>query len=233
MQKFWAVIFKVLFYFCCGATWVGCAGLIQASLVPGSLEEGADIILFFAFVCVVLLQPFIAFGVVAVLCIGIGSMVWRVARAPAKRQSAVGVVPARSVKAVRTTRKRRTVPYLILGLTLLCVVTVPILVAEKVPRHISFRQTIPQFEHALMQADLSIVSKIGRYPIKTVAQDSDGSIYFKTGDLITGGWMDPEDRISYGFAHQPKPEQSPFGVRDYRLWPIADDWYEFKATDTF
>ena len=234
MQKSWAVILKVLAYFCCGAIWAGCAGLIQASLVPGRLEEGTDVFLFLIFVYVVLLQPFVAFGVVAVLCIGLGGMVWQVVRAPANRKSAVGAVQeARPVNIATTTRKRRTVSYLILGLTLLCVAIVPVLVAEKVPRHIAFRQTIPRFEQALMQADHSSVSKIGRYPVKTVAQDSEGGIYFKTGDRVTGGWMDPEERITYGFAYQPDPEQSPFGEWDYRLWPIAEDWYEFKATDAF
>lgn len=169
-----------------------------------------------------LLQPFVAFGVVAVLCIGLGGMVWQVVRAPANRKSAVGAVQeSRPVNIATTTRKRRTVSYLILGLTLLCVAIVPVLVAEKVPRHIAFRQTIPRFEQALMQADHSSVSKIGRYPVKTVAQDSEGGIYFKTGDRVTGGWMDPEERITYGFAYQPDPEQSPFGEWDYRLWPIA------------
>lgn len=180
------VILRYLSYFFCGALWVGGAGLMQASLVPGHLETGLDNLLFFIVIVVVLLQPLVALGLVCLLLGGIGTMIWVTIRAPVERRSVA--LPAVGLsKPPKTTRKSRTVPYLILGFTLACVMAVPILVAEKVPRHFAFRQAIPNFEQALISSDLSDVSHVGFYPIRTVTRDSAGRAYFKTGELIAGG----------------------------------------------
>ncbi|MEO1592807.1 MAG: hypothetical protein AAFU71_16165 [Cyanobacteria bacterium J06632_22] len=182
--------------------------------------------LFLVFLFVVILEPLI---VVAAVCLGlggIGAVVWSRHR-------------ARSAEAVRSPwppkrfRKRRTLPYVVLLLTLLCLVVVPILVAEKVPRHIALRQAIPEFEQIVVQSDPSPIAQVGRYPIKAIVRDQQGGIYFKTGELIRGGWLDPDLRTSYGVVYQPDPADSPFGNQAYQLWPITDDWYEFKATDAF
>jgi len=66
---------------------------------------------------------------------------------------------------------------------------------------------------------------IGPWYVDAIAADLRGGVYLRT-------WrgFDVIDILSYGFAYRPNQEGSPFGAAGYWLYPVAGDWWIFRAS---
>ena len=67
---------------------------------------------------------------------------------------------------------------------------------------------------------------IGPWRIDAVAVDPRGGVYLRTwrGQAFV-------DTLSYGFAHRPNQEGTPFGASGYWLHPVGNDWWVFGASN--
>jgi hypothetical protein len=118
---------------------------------------------------------------------------------------------------------------------LVCLVVTPLLLLNAVPRRLMFRQHQSEFEALLPQAppagDHAVVGLNADLSIFWIDQwgtDVRGGTYFRT---VAGRDRGRADRRSYGFAHRPNGQGSPFGDERYELQHLTGDWYSFAATD--
>jgi hypothetical protein len=72
--------------------------------------------------------------------------------------------------------------------------------------------------------------RLGFYSVDRYAADPRGGAYFRTHAGPDG--IGP-DTMSYGFAHRPNPEGSPFGRAGYHLSHVVGDWYVFSASNDY
>ena len=70
--------------------------------------------------------------------------------------------------------------------------------------------------------------RLGFYGVDEYAADPRGGVYFR---VYTGGDGIGPDQMSYGFAHKPNSEGSPFGAASYRVHRLGGDWFWFEASD--
>jgi hypothetical protein len=127
--------------------------------------------------------------------------------------------------------RRRTSAFVVL----LCVIVTPILLATHVPRRIVFQQYESRFEAMLDDAppagDQSVTplnEDLAIYWVDQWGTDRRGGTYFRT---LSTGQRGGTERESFGFAHKPNREGSPFGNTDYTLQHLTGDWYSFSASD--
>jgi hypothetical protein len=138
----------------------------------------------------------------------------------------------RLLKPNRTGQPRRRASALVV---LACLLVTPLLLVTHTPRRIVFRQHQGEFEKLLehppppgnrvvipLNADLTI------YWIDQWGADARGGTYFRT---MSGRADGRADKRSFGFAHRPNPDGSPFGDARYELHHLTGDWYSFSATD--
>jgi hypothetical protein len=116
---------------------------------------------------------------------------------------------------------------------LAAVALAPTLLYLHVPRRVLFHQYRPEFDGLLEKAppggDRAVVGLNADLTVYWVDQwgtDARGGTYFRT--LVGSG---PNDRRSFGFAHRPNAEGSPFGDAGYELNHLGGDWYSFAAAD--
>jgi len=120
------------------------------------------------------------------------------------------------------------------GLVLATLALTPILLGTYVPRRLLFQQYQSGFEELLADApqaaDASTVplnADFDLYWIDHWGTDRRGGVYFRT--LVTG--QKGSKGSSYGFAHRPNADGSPFGNEHYELHHLTGDWYTFSASD--
>ena len=101
-----------------------------------------------------------------------------------------------------------------------------------VPRRAVFRANQAEFEALLVNPPLAgnraaaaLNAEIFPYWIDQWGTDNRGGTYFRT--LVGIG----PDGASFGFAHQPNLEGSPFGDAGYKLQHLTGDWYSFTASE--
>ena len=118
---------------------------------------------------------------------------------------------------------------------LLCLAVTPTLLLTDTPRTLMFRQHQAEFEALLAQAPppgnravVPLNADLDVYWIDHWGTDARGGTYFRT---LAGRVDGKADRRSFGFAHKPNPEGSPFGNERYELRHLTGDWYSFAATD--
>jgi hypothetical protein len=71
-------------------------------------------------------------------------------------------------------------------------------------------------------------TKLGLYQVEEYIMGDRNDHYFRT--YSHGAGLGP-DTVSYGFAYQPHPQQTPFGSAGYRLYPLAAQWYWFTTSN--
>ncbi len=69
---------------------------------------------------------------------------------------------------------------------------------------------------------------VGLYRVDACLSDPRGGVYFRCFSHPDG--IDA-DTVSYGFAHCPNPQGSPFGDAGYMPRPLGGDWFVFSASD--
>lgn len=138
----------------------------------------------------------------------------------------------RLLKPNRTGQPRHRASALVV---LLCLVVTPLLLLTHTPRRVVFRQHQGEFEKLLEQAPppgnrvaVPLNADLSIYWIDHWGTDARGGTYFRT---VSGRVDGRADRRSFGFAHRPNPDGSPFGDAGYELRHLTGDWYSFSATD--
>jgi hypothetical protein len=132
-----------------------------------------------------------------------------------------------AVRRLRQPRRRWSIVVLVLA------ILTPTLLLTHVPRRALFAWYRSDFEALLerappagnravvpLNADLSV------YWVDQWGTDARGGTYFRT---MSG--LGPDDRRSFGFAHQPNSHGCPFGDVGYELQHLGGDWYSFAAAD--
>ncbi|MSR54699.1 MAG: hypothetical protein EXS09_15640 [Gemmataceae bacterium] len=119
-------------------------------------------------------------------------------------------------------------------LVLLSLVLTPLVLASHIPRRLLFQQYQGDFEALLPDApppaDASTVplnADFALYWVDHWGSDRRGGVYFRT--LATG--QKGSKSGSYGFAHRPNADGSPFGDEDYEIHHLMGDWYTFSSSD--
>lgn len=103
-----------------------------------------------------------------------------------------------------------------------------------VPRRMAFSISRPAFEQWLAQnpdrftEGVELNTKLGLYAVEFVFSGDWQDSYFRT--YHHGDGLGP-DTVSYGFAFQPNPHQSPLGQANYGVYPLGDRWYWFRASN--
>jgi hypothetical protein len=103
-----------------------------------------------------------------------------------------------------------------------------------VPRRIAFMACADKFDAYVANAPVSeyngqpLARWLGVYRVTQYAADARGGVYFQTG---TGPDGIGPDVMSYGFAHRPNRQGTPFGAAHYRVWHLHGDWYWFRGSD--
>jgi hypothetical protein len=128
---------------------------------------------------------------------------------------------------IRSGRPRRQA-----AVVLVCAVVTPILLVTNVPRRVVFLQYRAEFEKLLEQAPppgsravVGLNADLRIYWVDQWGTDARGGTYFRTmAGSGPGG-------ASFGFAHRPNPDGSPFGDNGYRLQHLTGDWYSFAAAE--
>lgn len=72
----------------------------------------------------------------------------------------------------------------------------------------------------------SLSRRVGIYEIDQCAADARGGLYFRVATS-----PDMVDTISYGVAHRPNRDGSPFGGAEYHLRWLGGEWYWFEASN--
>lgn len=117
---------------------------------------------------------------------------------------------------------------------LVCLALTPLLLLTATPRWLVFRQHQAEFDALLAQAPpgsnraVPLNADLNIYWIDQWGTDARGGTYFRT---VSGRVDGRADRRSFGFAHRPNAEGSPFGNERYELQHLTGDWYSFAATD--
>lgn len=117
----------------------------------------------------------------------------------------------------------------------LCLGFTPLLLLTATPRRLLFRQHQDEFEALLAQAPppgnrvVGLNADLRLFWIDQWGTDPRGGTYFRT--IAGRDDRGRADRRSYGFAHRPNDQGSPFGDGQYELQHLTGDWYSFAATD--
>jgi len=119
-------------------------------------------------------------------------------------------------------------------LVLVALVLTPVLLGTYIPRWLLFQHYQGSFEALLADAppaaDASTVplnADFDLYWVDHWGTDRRGGTYFRT--LVTGQKGSKDG--SYGFAHRPNADGSPFGNEHYEIHHLTGDWYTFSASD--
>jgi hypothetical protein len=102
-----------------------------------------------------------------------------------------------------------------------------------VPQRIAFRFYYSEFQPLVLAAPAGwrgeeLGRRLGPYWVDRYGADPRGGVFFRTH---TGPDGIGPDELSYGFAFQPNPDGTPFGVARYRLHHLFGDWYAFAVSD--
>ncbi|MEM6750284.1 MAG: hypothetical protein AAGA57_11240 [Planctomycetota bacterium] len=73
----------------------------------------------------------------------------------------------------------------------------------------------------------AVNATVGIYRVRAVGVDPRGGVYFMLNHT-TGSLSGCT--TSYGFAHQPNQQGTPFGDQHYRFTPLGGGWYAFRAS---
>ena len=138
------------------------------------------------------------------------------------------------VLALKGKLRKIAISWRTLGLMFLTLFLTYGLLRYYVPRRIAFALSRSAFEPFIAQAKPSeyqgtaLNKRLGVYRVDQYAADPRGGVYFR---VYSGGDGISPDRMSYGFAYQPNPKGTPFGATRYRVFPLGNDWYWFRASD--
>lgn len=120
------------------------------------------------------------------------------------------------------------------GLVFAALILTPLLLGTYIPRRLVFQQYQSDFETLLVDApsaaDGSTVplnADFDLYWVDHWGTDRRGGVYFRT--LVTG--EKGSKGSSYGFAHRPNSDGSPFGNENYEIHHLTGEWYTFSASD--
>jgi hypothetical protein len=145
---------------------------------------------------------------------------------------ATGAASWHLVRPLAPGRRRQRTSALVV---LVCLAATPALLLTSTPRWLAFRQHQQQFEALLPQAPPAgnravapLNADLNVYWIDHWGTDARGGTYFRT---LSGRVDGKADRRSFGFAHRPNPDGSPFGNERYELHHLTGDWYSFSAVD--
>lgn len=103
-----------------------------------------------------------------------------------------------------------------------------------VPLRIAFAASRASFENMVPQAKPSefqgtpLNRRLGAYEVDEYASDPRGGVYFR---VYRGRDGIGPDAMSYGFAHKPNLQGTPFGAARYRVFPLGHDWCWFYVSD--
>jgi hypothetical protein len=141
--------------------------------------------------------------------------------------SLIVLVRKRKLRGVRIPWMRMAVAFALLFGTY-------VLLKFYVPRRIAFAASRSAFEQMVPQAAPSdyqgapLNRRLGIYEVDEYAADPRGGVYFRVYKGRDG--IGP-DVMSYGFAHKPNRQGTPFGAAHYRVFRLGNDWYWFRASD--
>ncbi len=188
-----------------------CVAILIISIYPGTLNSFFFPVMLVSIVCVPI------FAVLAIIFCGLR------------------ILGRRDLKTIKLPWQT-FVPWrevaIIAGIVLVCYV----LLKFYIPRRLAFMTSRSAFEQVRVQLPVSAKGKItlnrklGLYEVDEYAIDSRGGVYFR---VFWGGDGLSPDIISYGFAHQPNREGSPFGAAKYQVFYLYGDWYWFRVSDDF
>lgn len=179
-----------------------CASLLAVSAIPGLLND----IVFIALIPAIVIVPIALAGFSIMLLI---------------------LARRGNLSRLRCSRK----------FVLLCAVLIlssVTLLRFYVPRRVAFTLSRHVFERELGEDALSRISRghfprrIGLYQVDRVAADPRGGEYFRVYAGLDG--IGP-GTTSYGFAHSPNAEGSPFGGKAYRVFNLGSGWHSFRASN--
>lgn len=121
------------------------------------------------------------------------------------------------------------------AVTILVVVVLTLaLLVFYVPRRVAFLLSRSSFEKMVQSAPESgyggtkINARLGLYRVDEYAADPRGGVFFR---VYSGRDGIGPDTMSYGFAHRPNRQGTPFGAAHYALSHVIGDWYWFRASD--
>jgi hypothetical protein len=123
--------------------------------------------------------------------------------------------------------------YAVAAAVAILVTTLSLLVFD-VPSRFAFAVSQASFEPLVENAPVSghhgtpLNRRLGVYKVDEYAADPRGGVYFR---VYTGFDGIGPDQMSYGFAHQPNAQGTPFGGARYEVYPLGRDWYWFSASD--
>jgi len=133
---------------------------------------------------------------------------------------------------------RGVAPSLIrLAVAVIVVVAAGLIAFVGIPRRLAFLCWRGSFEQLLVSAEVSgqaqhgvtaMDRRVGIWHVDRCARDPRGGVYVRTGTGPEG--LGP-DVVSYGFAHRPNGEGTPFGNARHRVSRLVGDWYVFEASD--
>ena len=127
-----------------------------------------------------------------------------------------------------------SIPRRRLAIALAILISTVVLLQFYVPRRLAFAASRAAFEQMIPSAALSesrgasLKRRLGVYTVDEYAADPRGGVYFRVYSGMDG--IGP-DRMSYGFAHKPNRNGTPFGASNYQLFRLGQDWYWFCASD--
>ena len=97
-----------------------------------------------------------------------------------------------------------------------------------VPQRVGFALSRGAFERQLTGARPDGPVRLGAYCVFEIQTDDRGGVYFATSEGSCG--LGP-DVTTYGFAHEPTAEGSPFGAAYYATRSLGGGWHAFEACD--
>lgn len=193
---------KVAAHVIIALTAIACLVALAISVYPGVLND----LLFVGILLSFLVVPFV--GIVAL----------------------VGVIALARKGMLRGVR----IPRMRLAVVLVLLFGTYVLLKFYVPRRIAFAASRASFEQMVPRATpsdyrgTSLNRRLGLYNVDEYASDPRGGVYFRVYKGRDG--IGP-DVMSYGFAHTPNVQGTPFGAAHYRVFRLGDDWYWFRASD--
>ncbi|MCF4967473.1 hypothetical protein [Nostoc sp. CMAA1605] len=126
------------------------------------------------------------------------------------------------------------VPWRRIGAIATIILVSYILLKFYIPRRLAFMISRSAFEQTRVRIPFSVNRKttldrrLGLYTVDELAIDSRGGVYFR---VYSGGSGFSPDTTSYGFVYQPNREGSPFGMANYQVFSLDENWYWFRVSD--
>lgn len=133
---------------------------------------------------------------------------------------------------IRRRTKPRELPLVRLGLACAILISSYVAIRYYVPRRIAFTASRADFKamiaHAPVQESAAPLNqRLGLYVVTDYATDPRGGTYFRV--YQTSGFM--RDTRSYGFVLKPNRGGTPYGGESYKLHPLGNGWYWFRAAE--